>query len=45
MVALWPGYRYRVCAESDELGESAPREVIAQPGGEHDLGTVDLVDS
>ncbi len=43
--ALWPGYRYRVCAESDELGESAPREVIAQPGGEHDLGTVDLVDS
>jgi protocatechuate 3,4-dioxygenase beta subunit len=42
--ALWPGYRYRVQARSDELGESAVREVIAQPGGEHDLGTINLVD-
>jgi protocatechuate 3,4-dioxygenase beta subunit len=42
--ALWPGYRYRVRAASDELGESAPREVIAQPGGEHDLGRFDLID-
>ena len=33
-----------VRAGSDELGESAPREVIAQPGRKHDLGRVVLVD-
>jgi hypothetical protein len=42
--ALWPGYRYSLRAASNELGESAPRDVTAQPGREHDLGTVELVD-
>jgi hypothetical protein len=42
--ALWPGYRFGVHAESAELGESAPREVTAEPGGQHDLGRVVLID-
>jgi hypothetical protein len=42
--ALWPGYRYGLRAASDELGESALREVTAQSGQEHDLGAVELAD-
>jgi hypothetical protein len=42
--ALWSDYRYRLHAASDELGESKPREVTAQPGREHDIGTLEPVD-
>jgi hypothetical protein len=42
--ALWPGYRYRLTVVAEGVGSVQTPEAVGQPGREHDLGVMELVE-